>query len=301
MLLMSRRSPSKHYTLCHARVNLNCSLSRHPQASCLALDWPMRCTSHDKANQGRALKPGAAYWSLPNSYEPTPSERKLLLWKRKLLSKNTVAVHGGLFQLDSHLLEICHGVAGTGSEVNLGQQGNIRGNQVLALRGYLARGEVMHIKCKAQCDSKAVMVVLVLLGCCQITPLRTGAAHKTLSKQSQHSSFLHAATRCPLSLPIYPLFTCYARGSLRLARLLRQTAGTSSSVACRCPRWRLARHPLLDHLHAQRWPGECLAARCGAAAAEQVAGHTVQHAHHLWAHATGSVQGLVRYWMPQHT
>ena len=55
----------------------------------------------------------------------------------------------------------------------------------------------------------------------------------------------------------------------------------------------LVRHPLLGHSHGQRLLVECLAALCGAAAAEGLEGRNVQRALHLHAHAKGSEQRLV--------
>ena len=50
--------------------------------------------------------------------------------------------------------------------------------------------------CKAQCESKAVIIALIFLGCCTSW---TGAAHETLSKQSQHYLPQAVATKFPLS------------------------------------------------------------------------------------------------------
>ena len=62
-----------------------------------------------------------------------------------------------------HLLQICHYAAGTRSEEDADQQGKDREKQVLALRSTLAPGKTEAVTCKAQSDSKTVIVALFLL------------------------------------------------------------------------------------------------------------------------------------------
>ena len=53
------------------------------------------------------------------------------------------------------------------------------------------------------------------------------------------------------------------------------------------------KHPRLDHSHGQRLLAECLAALCGAAAAEELEAHNAQSALHLNHMPRVKVQGLV--------